>query len=57
MPYQVTWRPNALEQLADLVEKVALHNTSAAQSLYDDLWKAPNPLTVRAEVELSHRAD
>lgn len=45
MPYQVIWRPDALEQLAELVEHIAAHDLAAARRLHDDLWQAPDPLT------------
>lgn len=45
MPFQVAWRPSALEQLSALVEYVAQHDVLAAADLYDDLWHAPDPLT------------
>lgn len=45
MPCHVTWRPHALEQLAELVERIAEHDLAAARRLHDDLWQAPDPLT------------
>ncbi|WP_295371091.1 type II toxin-antitoxin system RelE/ParE family toxin [uncultured Pseudacidovorax sp.] len=45
MPFQVLWLPQALENLADLVEQVAAHDLLAAADLYDDLWHAPDSLT------------
>lgn len=45
MPFQITWRPAALEQLFDLVDHVAQHDPLAAADLYEDIFHAPDLLT------------
>lgn len=44
MPYQVTWRPQALEQLIECIEYVGLRNPQAAAALYERLRSSVDPL-------------